>query len=243
MSNPKKFAKNYKKSKDSAKTLGCGSGLSGKICRRNNSKLNKSKKQFAKEFKKSYYYKDTNIVVDSKDHYTAEKTASKVLVKYLKASIDGDLDKIPFEKGMLTLYKKDKGVYSGFFQDTYGQVIENFDDQTVEMIAKNMELKDYYTAPEESSSSEDSTGAHIKIKYGDLELEIRKSVHEFVNDFKKNKDVSTSEIKKSIKAWRRNAKKRYKSNIDAARDLVANWEANKEEFGQILHATNQDDNE
>jgi len=177
------FIKNYKKSKKdgypkSAKGIGCGTGLAGKICRRNNAKLNKT--EFVKKFKKSYNYQDTQKELSRTDHFTAEASAYAPLVNYIKASMEGEISKIPFEKGLLTLSRRERGLYQGFFQDRDGQLIERFDDSTIEMVAKTMEVKELYDRPKEKTPEPTSQEpASIRIKYGDLELEIRKSLHKF----------------------------------------------------------------
>lgn len=261
----KKGEKEYPKS---SQGVGCGTGTSGKICRRNVSKLNKS--EFIKEFKKSYDYRDMKVSVDAKDQQAAEETASKDLVHYIKASLEGDLNKIPFEKGMLTLSRKDAGLYSGFFQDSDGQVIEKFDDQTVEMVAKTMELKELYIIPgapvtppsppatmevadqiAEAHMDHHNATMHrgpesgsVRIKYGDFELEIKKSIHGFVNDFKKThfSQFEKQEVKKAVKAWKRNSRIKFQNETEAARVLLENWNTHSEDFYQILHAMRQGNN-
>src|SRR5690349_20820579 len=144
-------------------------------------------------------------------------------MSYLKNSVDSELTKIPFEKGALTLSQKEPGLYNGFFQDKDGQVIEKFDSITLEIIAKNMEIKDLYRSP---ATLQDVAAAHdridmvqrkldeqpsrplksLKIKFGDFELELRKSVRDFAQRFAKARiqeiAIDHDLIKKAIESWR-----------------------------------------
>ncbi len=273
-----KSKKTYKDYPKTGQSLGCdGGGLTAKICRHNVSRTNpqrkpyaaKSKKEFVKDFKKSYDWRDVKVSIDSKDQQAAEETASKELINYLTASIDSDLSKIPFAKGTLSLYTKDRGLYGGHFQDNDGQIIEKFDDMTVALLAKNLEMKQLYTAPDSTVDFQEvqedinealnrhndtyhkgqepgepinSGKGHIKFKYGDFELEIKKSIHSFVTDFRKaavNKGSSKDRIRKAIKSWNRNFNLNFKNDHEAAKELMENWDTHQEGFKQILFAINQ----
>jgi len=232
----------------------------------------KSKEDFVNQFKKSYDYRDLKVTVDSKDQQAAEETANISLVSYIKAGLENELNKIPLQDGELTLFKKGPGLYSGFYSDQYGQVVEKFDDQTVEMVAKNLELKELYLVqepqPAQASSpvatldqadsiaeahvdhhnatmhhNDDAKKTHIKVRFGNFEMEIKKSIHGFINDFKKNNTTSNNDLKKAVKAWRRNSYTKTTSDLDAARMLLQEWDSHKEEFHQILYALKQGNNE
>ena len=207
----------------------------------NKYKHKKKAKKFAKDFKKSYDFRNTSVSIDSKDQQLAELTADPKLINYIKNAIVNEIEKIPFAKGILTLSKKDEGLYNGHFADTAGQVIEKFDDQTIEILAKNLELKNLYTRPVEAPAELNVENGHIKIKYGDFELEIKKSIHRFVSDFRKTKGYGKNEIRKSIKAWRRNMKDKqsFRTDLEAAQELSRNWDQHKEGFYQILHGIKQ----
>jgi hypothetical protein len=86
---------------------------------------------------------------------------------------------------------------------------------------------------------------YIKIRYGDFELEIKKSLQQFINTFKKSlvQDPQKSDIIKSIKTWRRNSKLKFDSDMEAAKYLSSNWDSLSEEFLQTLHAERQKNNE
>ena len=228
----------------------------------------KSAKDFAKDFKKSYDFRDTRVSIDAKDQAAAETTACPKLVKFIKNSLQDEISKIPLEKGVLTLSKKEEGLYNGFFEDRHGQIVEKFDDVTVEIVAKTLEVKNLFVRPAYEHEEEEAVAAAnyesdeaaeltqevaeitaeeykqptttIKIKCGDVELEIRKSINNFVNDFRK-KRYTKNDIKKSIKAWSRNYGKVYnfKNEIEAAEELSKNWEENKESFFQVLHNLQQ----
>lgn len=212
--------------------------------------------------KKSIDFQETKTAVDSTDQLLAEKTASPELINYLKTSVDSELTKIPFAKGALTLAEKEPGLYNGFFQDKDGQVVEKFDSMTLEIIAKNMEIKDLYRAP---ATLQDVAAAHdridmvqkqldeqpsrpvksLKIKFGDFELELRKSVRDFAQRFAKarteERQVDQDLIKKAIESWR----KKHQSVMDvpnttaAAKEIFDNWEEHKEGFNQIVYALQQ----
>lgn len=237
---------------------------------------------------KSIDFQETKSAIDSGDQLLAEKTASPELMNYLKNSIASELAKIPFEKGALTLSQKEPGLYNGFFQDKDGQVVEKFDSMTLEIIAKNMEMKSLYAAPalpvhaqmpqEEAEDRQIAreeaakivSQAHdridmvqsqlaampskdmksLRIKFGDFELELRKSVKDFAQRFAKARireiEIDHDLIKKAIESWR----KKHKEIMDipnttaAAKEIFDNWEEHKEGFNQIVYALQQvEDNE
>jgi hypothetical protein len=202
----------------------------------------KAKKESKFLEKSTYNFKDTLAVVDAEqEHYAAEEACPKLL-KYLETSINADLEKIHLEKGILTVYKKDKGLYNGFFSDNDGQVIEEFENVTIPILAKNLELKDLYDRPDRAQDAESTvSGGYIKLKYGDVEIEIKKSMKDFINDFKRTKMINKDKIYKALQAWRRNSKiaKNFKTDLEAARALFKDWEQYEEEFKQTLHAMNQ----
>ena len=274
MSKTKDFLKSYKKSNNDK--IDCGTGLSGEICRHNRKKLNKSKKDFIKDFKKSTYdFRDIKVSVNANQHAQAEKTASPDLVSYLQHSIDSALDRIPLAKGMLTVYKKAEGLYSGFFQDHDGQVVEKFDDMTIPIMAKNLEIKNIYEMPVHSQDVQDykedveiaedvaarmlqhhnemyhkwqdpgepinGGKGSLRIKMGDIDIEIKKSINSFVREFKKSKPNPEIKVIKAIQSWRRNsvAGSNCRNNLEAAQELLREWDRYSEEFYQIMHAMRQ----
>lgn len=236
-----------------------------------------------KKLNKSIDFHNTKSSIESSDQLLAEKTISPELIDYIKTSVSNNLSKIPFAKGVLTLSEKEKGLYNGFFQDNDGQIVEKFDSQTLEIIAKNMELKDLYNATHKDAApnhdpieeaedraiaqqevkealdehnklyhkdqkpgdSINPTGKSIKLKFGDFELEIKKSIKSFVHDFKKSKLYKDKDmIFKSLQSWR--TKNKDILNLDndskAAKILLENWEDYKEDFNQILYGlTHKDD--
>jgi hypothetical protein len=181
---------------------------------------------------------------------------------------DGSVAKIPFPTGMLTLSQREAGIYHGHFQDRDGQVVEKFDSQTVEIICKMLELKSLVPVPTEpvsvpASEQEVSmlAAAHdridmvhnridaieqrqasnvkgIKIKYGDFELEIRKSIRDFVNDFKTNKSYDRDTVRKAISSWRKKHGEYMQlgSDIAAAKELLTNWSQHEDSFCQFVDA-------
>jgi len=252
--------------------------------------------KFAQAFKKSIDYKNTTTSVDTMDQHNAETTTESELVKYIKENAGDDISKISFPKGKLTLSKKEAGVYNGFFSDTDGQVVEKFDGQTIEMIAKHMELKELYEKKEvvkdqavESAAHEDEEqdkeliqeeagkqieealeehnskyhqgqepgepitsvkqgngkkGLFLRIKAGDFEIELRKSVRDFVHNFKKAKEyglVDQDLIQKALTSWRKKNQgvMNIPNNTVAARVLLENWDSYHEEFNQTVYALEQ----
>ena len=232
------------------------------------------KKKFVKKYMrkcdkkgmaKSHDWNDTYVSVDEKTQDAVEKTASPELIQYITASLESDISKIPMAKGTLTLSKKDKGLYQGFFADQDGQVVEKFSDVTIPILAKTLELKELYAAPvahedaaedaqmiadamahhnavyhkgQEPGEPVSSGKGHIKLKYGNLELEIKKSINQFVKSYKTQKNDKSS-IRKAIKSWRRNYGTQYNSDYVAAQELSRNWEQHQESFNQILFAIKQ----
>jgi len=147
MNDPKKFVKTYKSKKKKIKKKEAKEPKGNRSIINALPSLIKTQK-FFEEFKKSTYdFRDAKVSIDAQQHATAEQTAPPELIEYLKRSIDSDLTKIPMDKGLLTVFTKDRGLYSGFFQDGEGQVIEKFDDMTIPILAKNLEIKQLYTAP------------------------------------------------------------------------------------------------
>lgn len=184
--------------------------------------------------------------------------------------------KIPFPTGMLTMSEREAGVYHGHFQDRDGQIIEKFDSQTVALIAKTLQLKSMVptptepqavpiAAPQEAPSTSDIAmaahnriddlqrqiidqvkGRSIRIKYGDFELEIRKSVQDFVGDFKAGR-MSTDKdvVRKAISSWRKKHSeyRNISSDQAAARELMENWEQHQDSFCQFVDALSREDDE
>lgn len=216
----------------------------------------------------SYQYKNTTAAVPVVAQDAAERTASQALVEYIRSSINSDLEKIPLLSGMLTVFKKDQGLYNGFFQDNDGQVVEEFENATVEILAKILEVKGYYIPPEPTEAptavdpmdmpvsareaigiaraevaehvkdyheNAQTSGKYMRIKYGDFELEIKKSMQSFIVDLKRGFQENI-EVKKALNSWRRNHNLKYKSDLEAAQDLINNWDTHGEAFQQVVHA-------
>lgn len=256
--------------KAASDNVSCGTGLSGKICRHNRAKLNKSKQEFIKDFKKSIDWKDVHVTVDSTDQKLAETTTSPELLQYLKTSVNSELNKIPFAKGALTVSKTAEGLYSGFFSDINGQIVDKYEPTTLDIIAKNLMVKGYYSAAvavnpiaphhdvveeaeDRAIAREEATKVFqelmvpaseksIRIKYGSFELEIKKSLNAFVKSFRdQTRDAidQKDQIRKAINSWRRNCAPAHRNDVDAARELLNNWESHKDSFDQILFALEQ----
>lgn len=220
----------------------------------------KDPKAFAKNFKKSYDYPDTLTIIDAKDQQAAEEGTPAAFLQKLSSQMKkGDsVHKIQMQKGVLTLANKDSNLYSGFFTDGEGQVVEKFEGATLEIVAKTLIVKgratdfdlygegeDYEPQAPVASTAEvaqasPSMQPQVTIRFGDVEIQLRKSIRAFVDDFKKGKSSEQEIIRKAIKSWRRSQKfQEFVSDKDAAQEIVANWEAHKESFNQTLFAIRQ----
>lgn len=217
----------------------------------------KDPKNFAKNFKKSYDYPDTLTIIDAKDQQAAEEgTPSQFLEKISSQMKKGDsVHKIQMQKGVLTLANKDSNLYSGFFTDAEGQIVEKFEGHTLQMVAKTLIVKGRATDYDLYGEGEDyepqapiqaaqqpavSNQPQVTIKFGDVEIQLRKSIRQFVDDFKKGKTEEQELIRKAIKSWRRSQTfQRFESDREAAQAIIANWESNRESFSQTLFAIRQ----
>lgn len=209
------------------------------------------KEVFLDNFKKSYEFKTSQVRLSSEDQHAVESTQDKELVEYLKSNIEGEISEIPLEKGTLTVNQKEPGLYNAFYADESGQVTQEFYDKTVEMIAKNLTVKSIVKKPSEAMDREEgempkeSRPMHLKLKFGDFEMELRKSVQNFVKEhktLKKSKSSNASPlIKKSLHSWYKLLKSRQvvRNEFEAAKILAKNWEDYKEEFMQTVHAMQQ----
>lgn len=239
-------------------------------------KDNKDQKRFIKGYKnvkKSYDYRDLAVAIDAKDQQAAEETASPHLVNLLQSAYKNIPvgESCDYELGTcsINLTKKAEGLFNGFAKDMHGQVVEKFDDQTIEMVAKNLQLKNLapnlestVINPSHPDEAEDRIVAReeaekvvaeaienqslkrvksLKIRFGDFELELKKAIHDFVTNFKKSQEVDKHDVAKAVKSWRRNISKsmHFGSDQEAAKELVENWELHKESFNQILFAIQQ----
>jgi len=217
----------------------------------------KDPKSFAKNFKKSYDYPDTLTIIDAKDQQAAEEgTPSAFLEKISSQMKKGDtVHKIQMQKGILTLANKDSNLYSGFFTDGDGQIVEKFEGHTLQMVAKTLIVKGRATdfdlygegedyepqAPAAPAQVASSGQPQVTIKFGDVEIQLRKSIRDFVNDFKTSRSNDQELLRKAIKSWRRSQQslQRFESDREAAQAIIANWEQNGESFNQTLFAIRQ----
>ncbi len=180
--------------------------------------------------------------------------------------------KIPFPTGMLTMSEREAGLYHGHFQDRDGQIIEKFDSQTVAIIAKNLQLKSLVPEPQEVAppsapaapqADEIAMAAHnridelqrqvldqvrgksIRIKYGDFELEIKKSVQAFVQGFRTGALPDKESVRKALTSWRKKQAEYMHLPNDqaAARELSENWEQHQDSFCQFVDALSRGEDE
>ena len=216
------------------------------------SKKKKNAKKFAKTFKKSYDYRDHGVMIDAKDQQAAEETTNPNLIKYLSENFNwlkkGEVNKLDTGNGVLTLTKKDEGLFNGFWQTSDGQIEEKFDDQTIAMVAKNLMIKGWVgeeviptydevtmAEPDESTKSP----SYLRIKMGDFEMELRKSIKDFVKSWN---SPDKGDIKKALNIWKSHRMKPL-SRKDALKEILDNWDQHSEDFNQILHAVRQSEGE
>jgi hypothetical protein len=216
-------------------------------------------KAFAHQFKKSYDYRDLAVQVDANDQEAAEKSACPKLIEYIKSGVSwievDESRKLEFCKGDLTLYKKAEGLYSGFFTSNEdGEVLDKYDDLTPELIAKNLEIKllDPYPIPTDELeevpveapliTENSETPSYIKVRMGDFEMELKKSVNAFVKNYSNNKKMIQKPILvKALKSWKRRMEKsmHLPTMRHATEELLENWEMHQEGFSQIVFAIQQ----
>lgn len=85
----------------------------------------------------------------------------------------------------------------------------------------------------------------LRVRFGDFELELRKSVKDFAQKFAKAriplKEVDHDLVKKAISCWQKQHKEvlDVSSMTSAAKEIFENWEEHKEGFSQIVYALQQ----
>ena len=140
----------------------------------------KKLKQVEKSEGASFNFKNSQVLVSSDLQMASEQNLDYGLLGYLEESVkDNETVKIPLTKGMLTLTNKEPGLYSGFFQNSDGQVVEEFNNMTLAILAKNIQIKGFYekaeAEPVVAEPEVEERPRFIKIKVGDVEIEIMKS--------------------------------------------------------------------
>jgi hypothetical protein len=215
--------------------------------------MSKDVKNFVKSYiKKSYDYQNSQVIIDAKDQQAAEEGVPKQFLKYMSDHItEGKtIHKIPLQKGSLTIANKDSNLFTGFFSDDQGQIIEKFDAHTLEMIAKTLMVKRLvtdYDLYQEDEDLEDrptvtpsNASVQMRIKFGDVEIELKKSIRKFVDDFRKARTLDEQILRKAIQSWRRQQKfSNFTSDQEAAEALLREWEMHKESFSQTVFAIKQ----
>ena len=208
----------------------------------------KQKKELDEYVKKSYDFRNIRVSIDAKDQQAAEETSNRSLAAYIKQGCHGDMNKIPFPTGVLTLNRKTAGVYSGFFQDKYGQLVENFDDQTIDMVAKMLEIRELVPMPyeipstpsaQEASPDRQDDGPRTQETHSEhTEKEFRRSLANFINKFKEDGKVEYEKdfVKGAIKEWISVNELEFDSTIEAAEALMNEWDIHQETFSEILFA-------
>lgn len=207
-------------------------------------------KSFVRKFKKSYDFRDHGVGISVVDQTAAEETASPSLMALLKENaLNSPVDSvttIALVKGELTLSKKDSNLFNGFFKDTEGQIIEKFDDKTLELVAKALMVKNLYVEPVEyevqpeeievPTSAPEEAKTFIKVRFGDFELEMRKSLQGALD-----KSSDRESLKKSLQIFRKSASgyTNLKDDKSTIRELLENWDIHSERFNQIIFAVDQ----
>jgi len=85
----------------------------------------------------------------------------------------------------------------------------------------------------------------LRIKYGDFELEIRKSVQGFVSDFKAGRTLSDKDVvRKALTSWRKHSSYlNLASDQQAAKELAENWDQHQDSFCQFVDAITRGEDE
>lgn len=85
----------------------------------------------------------------------------------------------------------------------------------------------------------------LRIKYGDFELEIRKSVQGFIGDFKAGRTPPDKDVvRKALTSWRKHSVNlQLGSDQQAARELMENWDQYQDSFCQFVDAISRGDDE
>lgn len=89
-------------------------------------------------------------------------------------------------------------------------------------------------------------GKSIRIKYGDFELEIKKSIQGFVSDFKAGRALPDKDIvRKALSSWRKKHSEYMALHTEqaAARELIENWEQHQDSFCQFVDALSRGEDE
>ena len=86
---------------------------------------------------------------------------------------------------------------------------------------------------EADQATEYGSPSYVRIKCGDFEFEMRKSIQGFVKSFKNSRYNKNKFIQKAI----RNLKIRInkKTDKDVAEELLKSWDTYKEDLFQIMH--------
>jgi hypothetical protein len=164
--------------------------------------LNMSKqKNFIKSFKKSTIdHENTTTSLSVEEQKAAEQTTDPRILKYLDDCCEGmkdsDVKRIPLVEKTLVIAKKGDNLYNAFLEDGSGQVIEKMYDKTRQMIGKILDVKDLVNLDNKPVEVKEepkevkpkiTMPSYFKLKIGDFEFEMKKSLGQFVSEFKKAK--------------------------------------------------------
>lgn len=210
-------------------------------------------KAFVKKLRKSIDFDTVTATIPVEVQNYAETHADPQLVE----AIRGRIMYIPvfevdrFEIGMgntLTITKKEEGLYSAFVSNVDGQVVKELDNVTVEILVKELELRDLINkyefipypeaapAVEAIAISSPSSQTVIRISLGDVQIEISKSLNKVTQN-----DKVPEEIRKALQIFRKSASGYLSLNSDShtAQEILTNWNLHGEKFNQILFGVEQ----
>lgn len=120
-------------------------------------------------------------------------------------------------------------------------------EQTVQMISAAHDRVDIVQSRIDDLQRqiiEQQRGKSIRIKYGDFELEIKKSVQSFINDFKVGRAAPEKDVvRKAISSWRKHMSMPLTSDQAAAKELMENWDTHQDSFCQFVDGLSRGDDE
>lgn len=203
----------------------------------------KKKKKLKKAEGSNIDFQSTKVAISAELQAIAEETANPEILDTILRALSSDSKVAEFEEGTLTISEREPGLYSAFFSDKDGQIIDEFFDATPEILAKLLELKKLVGVlkPEiqEDTTEEEpqevpvveNSPSYLRIKMGDFELELKKSINDFIKGYRSNKE---KDIRKALEILKKNARINSSSEAETAKILRDNWEEYLEDFIQTV---------
>lgn len=210
-------------------------------------------KAFVKKIRKSIDFDTVTAAIPVEVQDYAETHADPELVAAIRDRLYytpvHDITRFEVGRGnTVTATKKEEGLYSAFVSNYDGQVTHQFENVTVEILTKELELRDLVdkwelvpfpveaSVPVEEVQTLASSGTVIRISLGDVQIEISKSLSKATQNAK-----VPQEIRKALQIFRKSASGylTLSSDSQAAHEILNNWSLHGEKFNQILFAVEQ----